>query len=81
MLIRRGGELFIICISYGWKADKRFRYVFTSKTRLPAGKAMEKARLGTFTTNGWWPHDAVKNHGANSKKVRWRGIYSLFHVY
>ena len=48
--------------------DTRFRFVFT-KTRLPSGKAMEKARLGTFTRNGWWPHDAVKNHGANSKKV------------
>ena len=31
---------------------------------------MEKGRAGTFTTNNWWPHDAIKNHGANSKRVR-----------
>jgi hypothetical protein len=64
-------------ISYGWNADTWRRYVSTNKTRLPAGKAMEKARLGTFTTNGWWPHDAVKNHGANSKKVAYHVLVGM----
>jgi len=40
---------------------------------------MEEARLVTFTTNGWWPHDAVKNHGANSKKVS-PSIFMYFHM-
>lgn len=41
---------------------------FSDPTRHPTSKAMEKARLETFT-KARWPHDAVKGHGANSKAV------------
>jgi hypothetical protein len=44
-------------------------FVFKDASRHPASKAMEKARLATFKTNGWWPHDAAKGHGASSAKV------------
>ena len=30
---------------------------------------LEKARTDTFGGKKWWPHDAVKNHGATSRKV------------
>ncbi|THH17310.1 hypothetical protein EW146_g3474 [Bondarzewia mesenterica] len=35
----------------------------------PTGKTMDKARLTTFKTNGWWPYDSEKGHGASSSKV------------
>jgi hypothetical protein len=42
------------------------RFVFPDKSRVPTSKAMEKARLETFTT---WVHDKTRGHGASSKKV------------
>ena len=44
------------------------RFVFTSTTRLPTSRILEKARAETF--KGAWPHDNIKGHSANSKKVR-----------
>ena len=44
-------------------------FIFSTSTRHPTSKAMEKARLETFTADKWWPHDSVRGHGANSKKV------------
>ncbi|KII91107.1 hypothetical protein PLICRDRAFT_105816 [Plicaturopsis crispa FD-325 SS-3] len=54
--------------------DEDGDYVFPDTTRLPSSKAMEKARLDTFTSSGLWPHDAVKKHGANSKKMSQAGF-------
>lgn len=51
------------------RADTLYRFVFADKLRLPGSKVMEKARLATFTTNSWWPHDQTSGHGANSTRV------------
>ncbi|KAJ2930028.1 hypothetical protein H1R20_g7060, partial [Candolleomyces eurysporus] len=48
--------------------DRHGRFVFSDKSRLPTGKAMEKARLDTFNAGDGWIHDGVRGHGANSKK-------------
>ena len=62
------------------------RFHFADSSRVPASKAMEKARLDTFTKRNRWPHDAVKGHGANSQQVcplsrvsnvRWEGRCSI----
>ncbi|TFK90325.1 hypothetical protein K466DRAFT_517314 [Polyporus arcularius HHB13444] len=42
-------------------------------TRHPTSKAVEKARLETFSKVSW-PHDAVKGHGANSKALAKAGF-------
>lgn len=39
---------------------------FADSSRIPTSRAMEEARLETFSN---WPHDAVKGHGANSRQV------------
>ncbi|KAJ6561078.1 hypothetical protein DFH09DRAFT_1279334 [Mycena vulgaris] len=50
--------------------DSEGNYVFSDKSRLPTSKAMEKARLETFTGQGWkWKHDKNKKHGATAKKM------------
>ncbi|KAH9924174.1 uncharacterized protein B0H18DRAFT_1211938 [Fomitopsis serialis] len=56
------------------------QYHFANSSRLPTSKAMEKARLETFMTKKPWPHDAVKGHGASSKKMAKAGfIYAPGH--
>ncbi|KAJ7102974.1 hypothetical protein C8R43DRAFT_1092239 [Mycena crocata] len=54
-------------------ADSHGRFVFPDKTRLPTSKAMEKARLETFTAHGW-KHDKNKKHMATSKKMAHAGF-------
>ncbi|KAH8083332.1 hypothetical protein BXZ70DRAFT_581248 [Cristinia sonorae] len=54
--------------------DETGSYHFTNSTRLPSSKPMERARLETFTVNQAWPHDNVKGHGANSKKMAKAGF-------
>ncbi|EMD31913.1 hypothetical protein CERSUDRAFT_127086 [Gelatoporia subvermispora B] len=54
--------------------DRRGNFTFPNSTRLPNGKAMEKARLDTFTSSKLWPHDAVRGHGASSKKMAKAGF-------
>ncbi|KAJ7230663.1 inhibitor of apoptosis repeat-containing protein [Mycena pura] len=51
--------------------DSRGRFVFPDKSRLPTSKAMEKARLQTFTG---WKHDKNKKHMATSKKMAHAGF-------
>lgn len=46
------------------------RFHFADSSRVPTSRAMEKARLKTFTKGDGWPHDAVKGHAANSQQVR-----------
>ncbi|KAJ2915927.1 hypothetical protein MD484_g4463, partial [Candolleomyces efflorescens] len=48
--------------------DRQGRFVFSDKSRLPASKGMEQARLETFTAGDGWIHDGTRGHGANSKK-------------
>ncbi|KAI0711191.1 hypothetical protein C8T65DRAFT_186079 [Cerioporus squamosus] len=48
-------------------------YDLSDPTRHPTSKAVEKARLETFSKVSW-PHDAVKNHGANSKALAKAGF-------
>ncbi|CCM05862.1 uncharacterized protein FIBRA_08098 [Fibroporia radiculosa] len=57
-----------------YDVDEDGNHQFTDLTRLPSSKAMEKARTETFTTNKLWPHDAVKGHGASSKKMAKAGF-------
>lgn len=45
------------------------RFVFPDKSRVPTSKAMEKARLETFTAGDGWKYDKVRGHGVTSKKV------------
>ncbi|KAJ7173692.1 hypothetical protein C8R46DRAFT_120235 [Mycena filopes] len=54
-------------------ADSHGRFVFPDKSRLPTAKAMEKARLETFTAHGW-KHDKNKKHMATSKKMAHAGF-------
>ncbi|CAL1709184.1 unnamed protein product [Somion occarium] len=54
--------------------DENGHYIFPNPTRLPSSKTMEKARLETFTANRWWPHDSIRGHGANSKKMAKAGF-------
>ncbi|KAI0031963.1 inhibitor of apoptosis repeat-containing protein [Vararia minispora EC-137] len=54
--------------------DQFGSYVFKDASRHPAGKTMEKARLTTFKTNDWWPHDSAKGHGASSTKMAKAGF-------
>ncbi|KAH0583061.1 hypothetical protein H2248_010949 [Termitomyces sp. 'cryptogamus'] len=49
-------------------------FTFTDKSRVPASKAMERARLATFSAGDGWIHDQVKNHGANSRKMARAGF-------
>ncbi|KAF8582584.1 inhibitor of apoptosis repeat-containing protein [Ramaria rubella] len=48
---------------------------FSSPSRLPSSRTMEKARLATFGSEGkkWWPHDA-KNKGPTSKVMAKAGF-------
>ncbi|KZT68955.1 BIR-domain-containing protein [Daedalea quercina L-15889] len=50
------------------------QYHFADASRVPSSKIMEKARLETFTTKKGWPHDAVRNHGANSRQMAKAGF-------
>ncbi|KZT20916.1 inhibitor of apoptosis repeat-containing protein [Neolentinus lepideus HHB14362 ss-1] len=54
--------------------DGEGNFIATDPKRLPTSKAMEKARLETFRAFESWPHDAVKGHGANSKKMAKAGF-------
>ena len=45
------------------------RFTFKDPSRAPTSKIMEKARRETFGSR--WPHDHIRGHGANSKKVRY----------
>ncbi|KAK6978130.1 hypothetical protein R3P38DRAFT_2580334 [Favolaschia claudopus] len=54
-------------------ADSHGKFVFPDKSRLPTSKAMEKARLETFTMFGW-KHDKNKKHLASSKKMAHAGF-------
>ncbi|EKM56921.1 uncharacterized protein PHACADRAFT_141944 [Phanerochaete carnosa HHB-10118-sp] len=55
--------------------DEDGNFVFPDPARLPSSKLMEKARADSYGAN--WPHDTVKGHGANSKKMAKAGfIYS-----
>ncbi|GBE87660.1 predicted protein [Sparassis crispa] len=60
----------------GLKGDlgEHGNYDFSDPTRVPSCKVMEIARLETFTVNKSWPHDSVKGHGANSKKMAKAGF-------
>ncbi|KAG6879930.1 hypothetical protein C0992_009285 [Termitomyces sp. T32_za158] len=49
-------------------------FTFTDKSRVPTSKAMEQARLDTFSAGDGWIHDQVKNHGANSRKMARAGF-------
>ncbi|KAF4576991.1 hypothetical protein EYR36_004975 [Pleurotus pulmonarius] len=49
-------------------------FVFGDKSRIPTSKAMEKARLATFTSGDWWPHDATDGHGAASTSMAQAGF-------
>ncbi|KAG9021417.1 hypothetical protein FS842_006612 [Serendipita sp. 407] len=42
-------------------------FQFSSSARLPSSKTLEKARADTF--KGYWIHDSVKGHTANSRKM------------
>ncbi|KAJ7132310.1 hypothetical protein C8R44DRAFT_698736 [Mycena epipterygia] len=53
--------------------DSQGRYVFPDKSRLPTSKAMEKARLETFTVHGW-KHDKNRKHMVTSKKMAQAGF-------
>ncbi|CAK5273841.1 unnamed protein product [Mycena citricolor] len=53
--------------------DSDGNYNFTDKARIPTSKAMEKARLLTFTSIGW-KHDKNKQHSASSKKMAHAGF-------
>ena len=53
------------------------RYTFEDKSRHPTSKAMQKARLDTFTFGKGWPHDQVKGHGASSTQVCSCSLFSL----
>ncbi|RPD65598.1 hypothetical protein L226DRAFT_609580 [Lentinus tigrinus ALCF2SS1-7] len=48
-------------------------YDLSDPARHPTSKAMEKARLETFSKVSW-PHDAVNGHGANSKALAKAGF-------
>ncbi|KAF7422762.1 hypothetical protein PC9H_010921 [Pleurotus ostreatus] len=50
------------------------KFVFGDKSRIPSSKAMEKARLATFTSGDWWPHDATDGHGAASTSMAQAGF-------
>ena len=54
-----------------------FSFRFANATRVPTSKAMEKARLETFTMFQSWAHDEVQGHGANSGQVFGHGIACL----
>ncbi|KAG6849615.1 hypothetical protein H0H93_006899 [Arthromyces matolae] len=49
-------------------------FTFTDKSRVPTSKAMEKARLDTFSAGEGWIHDQVADHGANSRKMARAGF-------
>ncbi|KAF9487432.1 hypothetical protein BDN71DRAFT_1458516 [Pleurotus eryngii] len=49
-------------------------FVFSDKSRIPTSKVMEKARLATFTSGDWWPHDATDGHGAASTSMAHAGF-------
>ncbi|KAG6901529.1 hypothetical protein C0995_010828 [Termitomyces sp. Mi166 len=49
-------------------------FTFADKSRVPTSKAMERARLETFSAGDGWIHDQVKNHGAGSRKMARAGF-------
>ncbi|KAF9269304.1 BIR-domain-containing protein [Marasmius fiardii PR-910] len=49
-------------------------FAFKDKNRLPTSKAMEKARLQTFTWENKWPHDKTNNHSVDSKNMARAGF-------
>ncbi|CDO70628.1 hypothetical protein BN946_scf184748.g26 [Trametes cinnabarina] len=49
------------------------RYDFSDPARHPTSKAMEKARLDTFSL-AEWPHDGINGHGANSRALAKAGF-------
>ncbi|KAI0777751.1 hypothetical protein BD413DRAFT_467956 [Trametes elegans] len=48
-------------------------YEIDGSTRQPTSKAMEKARLDTFSMVRW-PHDGVRGHGASSRALAKAGF-------
>ncbi|KIM44445.1 hypothetical protein M413DRAFT_442427 [Hebeloma cylindrosporum] len=60
--------------------DHSGRFISADKTRLPAHKSMERARLETFSAGKGWIHDKAKGHGANSKTMASAGfVYTPQH--
>ncbi|KAL0575581.1 hypothetical protein V5O48_006397 [Marasmius crinis-equi] len=70
---KKCGWASVVCGIKG-EQDKDDKFTFKDKNRLPTSKAMEKARLQTFTWENLWPHDNIDNHGANSKKMARAGF-------
>ncbi|KAF8075170.1 hypothetical protein FPV67DRAFT_618878 [Lyophyllum atratum] len=61
--------------------DQDGGFIFPDKSRLPASKLMERARLETFSAGDGWLHDQVKNHSANSRKMARGGfVFTPQHV-
>ncbi|KAF5386685.1 hypothetical protein D9615_001913 [Tricholomella constricta] len=54
--------------------DEDGGFIFPDKSRLPAAKLMERARLETFFAGDGWIHDQGKNHGASSRKMARAGF-------
>ncbi|KAF8887324.1 hypothetical protein BD779DRAFT_1672781 [Infundibulicybe gibba] len=60
--------------------DEEGSFIFPDDARLPSSKAMEKARLETFTAGEGWIHDKTRNHSASSKKMARAGfVYTPQH--
>ncbi|GLB41611.1 putative baculoviral inhibition of apoptosis protein repeat [Lyophyllum shimeji] len=56
-------------------------FIFSDKSRIPTSKAMERARLETFSAGDGWMHDQEKNHGASSRKMARAGfVFTPQHV-
>ncbi|RDB15341.1 Protein bir1, partial [Hypsizygus marmoreus] len=61
--------------------DRHGAFIFPDKSRLPSSKAMERARLETFSAGDGWMHDQDANHGANSRKMAHAGfVYTPQHA-
>ncbi|KDQ60304.1 hypothetical protein JAAARDRAFT_152872 [Jaapia argillacea MUCL 33604] len=54
--------------------DEDGNFTFPDANRLPSNKTMETARWDTFRAHKSWPHDTVRGHGANSKKMAKAGF-------
>lgn len=67
--VDESGKWVLSCIVYELLLMEHLSFSIIDPSRLPTNKALEKARADTFGGKKWWPHDAVKNHGATSKKV------------
>ncbi|KDR80791.1 hypothetical protein GALMADRAFT_222390 [Galerina marginata CBS 339.88] len=60
--------------------DGMGRFVSSDKARIPAHKAMETARLETYSAGKGWIHDKTTNHGASSKMMARAGfVYTPQH--